>query len=127
MKNMTATIKATDTMTAIAAIHDAAKAAQKAYEEARDRMVQEIISQLPDDPATPVLNLDLARMAGVTPAHMASMMNAQGYRSGVATTTVEKVRRFVEVDEDGKIIEGGKVKETSSRVVAFYKDKGRRW
>lgn len=125
MKNMTTTIKATDTMTSIAAIHEAAKAAQKAYEDARERMVQEIIAQLPEDASAPVLNMDLARMAGVTPAHMASMINAQGYGSGVATTTVEKVRRFVEVDEDGKIIEGGKVKETSSSVVAFYKGKNR--
>lgn len=125
MKNTT-TIKVTDSMTSLSAIHEAAKAAQKAYEEARNQTVKDIIAQLPEDPSTLVLNIDLARAVGVTPSHMASMMNSQGWDSGVRATAVDKVRRFAEVDEDGKIVKGGQVKEVTSRVVAFYKQKGRR-
>lgn len=127
MKNINTTTITTASMTGIAAIHEAAKAARKAYEDARDKMVKDIVAQLPTDADAPVLNVDLARAAGLAPTHMASLMNRNGYGSGVATRTVTKVRRFVEVDEDGQILKNGGVKEQRSELVAYYKDTSRRW
>lgn len=128
MKNHNiATIETTATIESIAATFQAAKDARKAYEDARRQMVRDIVSQLPSDPETPVLNVDLANATGLTPSHMASVMAQTDSRSGVQTTTVVKTRRFAEVDESGKVIDGGRIKTEESTLVAYYIDKTRRW
>ena len=101
---------------------------KKQYEQVRKDFcdqLYEAIKDLPQD--APVLNRDLAQAAGLTPLHMASIINHG--RCDIRSTSVTVTRRFIEVDEDGKPIEGATIKEQTSTLTGYYgkRDPQRRW
>lgn len=110
----------------LSADYKAVAAAKEKYDTTKRTIVKQLAAALADIPAeAPVLNKDLARAAGMTPLHFANIVDAQ-HQLGVNSTTVTVTRRFVEVDEDGKPIEGAPITEKTSSLVAYY-GKGRRW
>lgn len=100
-----------------------AKAAYRATCGAFTDQLRKAISDLPQE--TPVLNRDLAKAAGMTPLHMANVINAHG-DSRIHSTSVTVTRRFVEIDEDGAPI-SDTVIERQSTLVGYYGKGGCRW
>lgn len=92
---------------------------KKHYEQTRKDFCGQLHEAIKDLPAeTPVLNRDLARAAGLTPLHMASIIHYG--RSDIHATSVTITRRFVEVDEDGQPIEGAPIQERTSTLTGYY-------
>lgn len=101
---------------------------KRRYEETRKGFCDQLYEAIKDVPGdAPVLNRDLARAAGLTPLHMASIIH--NGRSDIRTTSVTVTRRYVEIDEDGKPIEGAPIKEQTSTLTAYYgkRDPQRGW
>lgn len=129
MKNNVKTVKVSSipTLSAISAEYEAVTAAKKKYDDVKRDLVKQLAAAIADVPAdAPVLNKDLARAAGLTPLHFASIVNAQ-HQANVHSTTVTVTRRFIEVDEDGNPIEGGAVREYQSELTGYYGKRGRNW
>lgn len=130
MKNnnvKTVKVSAIPTLSTISAEYEAVTAAKKKYDEVKQGLVKQLAAAIADVPAdAPVLNRDLARAAGLTPLHFASIINAQ-HQTGVHSTTVTVTRRFIEVDEDGNPIEGAAVRELRSELTGYYGKRDRNW
>lgn len=115
-------------LSALASGFQAVKDVKKQYEDTRSQFVGQLRDALKEVPVNhPLLNRDLARAAGITPLHMAAIINANA-TSGIQSTSVVVTRRFVEVDENGKPIEGAPIREQQSELTAYYGKRERdRW
>lgn len=124
-KNANVNKSAIPALSEVAVNFKAAADAKKLYEDTKHNVVVQLSDALATVPRDcPILNRDLARAAGVTPLHMANIIHGAGFGS-IGHTTVTVTRRFAEVDENGKLVEGGQVKDVTSSLLAFYGNKGR--
>lgn len=124
-KNANVNKSAIPALSEVAVNFQAAVDAKKLYEDTKHKVVVQLSDALATVPRDcPILNRDLARAAGVTPLHMANIIHGAGF-SSIRHTTVTVTRRFAEVDEDGKLVEGGQVKDVTSSLLAFYGNGGR--
>lgn len=123
MKNNNIVTVSKDSMPALSSLSSGFQAMQevkKQYEETRNQFVNQLRAVIKDVPSdAPILNRDLARAAGITPLHMAAIINAND-SVNIHSTDVTITRRFVEVDENGKPIEGAPIREKQSRLTGYY-------
>lgn len=126
MKNNITTYTAA-TMSTIATTAKAKRDAEKAYKDAKTEMVKGLAEFLNQNPDAVVLNKDLARQSGLTPAHMASIVSAEGYNMGIQSDSMTVTKRYAEVDEDGQLVPGGTVRTKNRDLCVFRKRTSRRW
>lgn len=118
-------INAVNAMSAKAA---AKKAAEDAYKESKvavNTALREYLENAPE--GTEVLNVELARAAGLNPGHMASIIE-DGYGSPIMRDSKTITTHFAEVDAEGKLVEGGQVKAVTRELTVYTKrNPKRRW
>lgn len=105
----------------LGAANAARKEAERLYKEVRDKYAAQVVAMLESmDEGEVMLNKDIARAAGITPAHAAQILGHSVRRSPkVGFWTAHTTTRYAEVDEDGKLVEDGKVCEKHSSCLAY--------
>ena len=105
----------------LGAANTAREEAERLYKEVRDKYAAQVVAMLESmDKDEVMLNKDIARAAGITPAHAAQILEHPVRRSPkVGFWTAHTTTRYAEVDEDGKLVEGGKVCEKHSNCLAY--------
>lgn len=112
----------------IAAKRAAMVAAKDAYDSAKDELVSGLAAFLEQNPNAVVVNKDMAHAAGLTPTHMASIVQHGGWNKGIESDSMTVTKQYVEIDEDGKPIEGGATLTVNKTLTVYRKRRNRsRW
>lgn len=112
----------------IASQFAAKRAAEKAYKETRKQVIKAVADTLNAAPeGTVILNSDLARMCGISEAHMASLMQYDGYDEGIRSERVEVTKRYAEIDENGQVLTGAEPLVITKYRAAYRKKNSRGW
>lgn len=102
----------------------AVKSAEMLYKSSAEtcmHMLKEVLEDATFD--KPILNRDLANAAGISPAHMATIIRSC-FKDNISCITVTVTTYFREVDETGHIIEGGSVQAKHHKVRGYV---GNNW
>lgn len=125
--NVNITTYAAANLSTISATAEAKRKAEDAYKAAKKQVVKDLAQFLTENPTAVVLNKDMARMAGINPGHMASIVQSEGYNLGIASDSVVVTKQFAEIDESGQLVPNGTIRTETKSLCAFTKRKASRW
>lgn len=112
----------------IAAQFQAKRNAQKAYEKARYEFAKNVADYLKNAPeGTMILNSDLAKKCGIGNAHMAVLMYQDAHPLGIRADSVTTTKHYVEVDENGNVLDNGDQLTVRKSRTAWRKMNSRGW
>lgn len=87
----------------------AAAAAKRQYEQGKQNFFDTLVKELQENPGMTVICKDVAAISGLYPTQVGSELSSR-YSEGVRHEPVVVTRTYAEVDEAGRLIEGGEVK-----------------
>lgn len=105
----------------------AMEAAKRDYKEAKEKFYDLLVKELQENPGMTVICKDVAAIGGFLPTQVGTELSAR-HSEGVRHESVTVTRTFAEVDEGGKLVEGGEVKTIRREYSGYrFKDTSDRW
>lgn len=98
-----------------AALYDSKRQIQEAIKDRVDNTMEEVVRALKEEPDAAIVINDLATASGINRSAIRRWVENHRYGSGVVMINTYKTRRMAEVDEEGRLIPGGKTYNQSIR------------